>query len=188
MATNYKKPNLWTDEEINLLKKLNSKNMSIRDMADFFDNKTLKQVDYKYRYLFTQKQRKNTNKNRKWSEEEVQILKDNYYKSYDELLKLLPKRKKDGIKKKLALLGIKRKKNGMHKGRELEVVELLKTNIVADVVKKTGLSRKAVNQIINKYNVTPIKSTQWYAVDVDIEEETDISVTIHLEKDIYKGE
>ena len=76
----------------------------------------------------------------------------------------------------------------MHKGRELEVVELLKTNIVADVVKKTGLSRKAVNQIIKKYNVTPVKPNQWYAVDVDIEEETDISVTIHLEKDIYKGE
>ena len=36
MATNYKKPNLWTAEEIDLLKKLNSKNMSIKDMADFF--------------------------------------------------------------------------------------------------------------------------------------------------------
>lgn len=54
MATNNMKSNLWTEEEINLLKNLNSKNMSIRDMADFFDNKTLKQVDYKYKYLFTQ--------------------------------------------------------------------------------------------------------------------------------------
>ena len=40
MATNYKKPNLWTDEEINL--KIEQQKYVHKRYGRFFDNKTLK--------------------------------------------------------------------------------------------------------------------------------------------------
>lgn len=178
--------NRWTSSEEELLKKLYEKNITLNDIADFFPNRTNKQVRAKYDYMFKTK-KKHVKPSKRWSEEEEQILKDNYDIEWSELMKLLPRRSRTSIKKKLFQLDLHRPTRKITEEVEERIIELAKTHATSDIVKLTNLSNKSVYDVLNKHNVKAINRNQWIATDVDIEDEIDLSVTFTLNKNGVRG-
>lgn len=112
---------------------------------------------------------KSTRKNKNWSEEEDNLLRENRYMTHKEIHeKVLPHRPLSGIKSRITRLGLGTKR----KITELDLQYMrdnVETQTIEEIAEHLDIHRSTVSQRLKKMGLlTPYNERTWEATDVDI--------------------
>lgn len=184
------KYNKWSQEDLDLLVKLREVDkLTYEQIAKRMEGRTRQQVNTKYNYIKAKRDsqpRKRTN--RKWTETEIEILKQNYLKDYEEIMKLLPSRSRLSIIGKIAHLGLSRPNNAL---LSEEDKQFIRDNYLdmsqAELAKHLNVDRGVIRRFKENENL----NTQyiWDVVRFEPDEDDFMSVNIKLErKQVEVGE
>lgn len=164
---------LWTVEEENLLLKLKEENLTYQEMTEYFDGRDVHQIRTKYYRIIYKQKRYGVNNDiivksppKKWSDEEIEILKNNYDASWEKLYKLLPNRTKSAIKHKLSELDYKRIKQAVTDEQREFIINNYKDMSVKDIAEKISTKTKVVYNELQKIGVKNIKY-KWVATSLE---------------------
>ena len=184
------KYNKWSQEELDLLVKLREVDkLTYEQIAKRMEGRTRQQVNTKYNYIKAKRDsqpRKRTN--RKWTETEIEILKQNYLKDYEEIMELLPSRSRLSIIGKIAHLGLSRPNNAL---LSEEDKQFIRDNYLdmsqAELSKHLNVDRGVIRRFKENENL----NTQyiWDVVKFEPDEDDFMSINIKLErKQVEVGE
>lgn len=173
----------WSLNEEDLLRKLYDKNMTIKDMADFFPDKTEKQVRAKYDYEFKGK-KIHTKAAKKWTAEEEKVLAENYNIKWSELKKLLPNRSDSSLKHAIHRRGYVRSKSKITDEIEKEILERISKESVTTIADSLNLSKQSIYNVL-KDNNKKSRQFAWVLKDAtSVSEGSNISITFDIKKEL----
>lgn len=173
----------WSLTEEELLYKLYDKKMTIKDMADFFPDKTEKQVRAKYDYEFKGK-KIHTQSAKKWTREEEKILAENYNIKWSELKKLLPDRSDCSLKHAIHRRGYVRTKSKITKEIEQEILARIGKESVSNIADSLRLSKQSIYNVL-KDNNKKSRQFAWVLKDAsEVKQGSDMSVTFTIKKEL----
>lgn len=167
---------VWTKDEENLLLELKSgQRIKYEDILHHFPNRTKGQVKSKYDSLMRAKKNKkhnyDTTPRKRWTQKEIDILKNNAKADWEVLLKLLPDRSHLAIHRKINELKMYRNDFEVTPAMEKYIYDnyLLKTN--QEIGKEIGLSPSTVYNIGRRLELTP-QNERWnlHTIETDPQE------------------
>lgn len=184
------KYNKWSQEELDLLVKLREVDkLTYEQIAKRMEGRTRQQVNTKYNYIKAKRGSQPCKRtNRKWTEAEIEILKQNYLKDYEEIMKLLPSRSRLSIIGKIAHLGLSRPNNAL---LSEEDKQFIRDNYLdmsqAELAKHLNVDRGVIRRFKENENL----NTQyiWDVVKFEPDKDDFMSINIKLErKQVEVGE
>ncbi|EKI4464101.1 hypothetical protein PCV68_001083 [Staphylococcus pseudintermedius] len=179
----------WTKEEVELLIDLKeNKKLKYKDIANIL-NKTPQQCASKYqrhhKYDYTLNGSFRTN--RKWTNEEDNLLKKHKDKTYKELMKLFPDRTINGITNRMQKLGIKRIANITINYEQEQFIKenyLKMTNV--ELAKALNVDRQVIARVKTREGLETEKV--WRLKKIEFDEENIMSINAEFELSLEKKE
>lgn len=164
---------LWTVEEEKLLLKLKEDNLTYKEMTEHFEGRNVHQIRTKYYRILNNQKRYGIKQDhlpkappKKWTKEEIEVLKNNYDEAWDNLYELLPNRTKSSIKHKLSELKFKRAKRAVTDEQREFIINNYKDMSARDMADRLGIKIKAVHNELNKIGIKNIKY-KWVATSLE---------------------